>query len=154
MRERPPDESRRTLRQAWSVRAYRPSDHARVVRLWNASGIHIGPSDSAQELERSRRRDPDLFLVAESRGRLVGVVLGRFDGRRGWIHHLAVASDHRRLGLGRDLVTRVERGLLRKGCAKVNLHIEPNNGDVSEFYSRLGYRHRDLLFMEKWINER
>ena len=143
--------SRPTRRKGWSVRAYRPNDHSRVVRLWKASGLRVGSSDSARELERSRRRDPDLFLVAESRGRLVGVVLGRFDGRRGWINHLAVASDHRGLGLGRDLMTRVERRLLRKGCAKVNLHIEPENRRVRTFYSGLGYRRRDLLFMEKWI---
>jgi len=151
MRSEPAKELWPRGRKGWSVRAYRPSDHDRVVRLWKTSGIHVGPSDSVGELERSRRRDPDLFLVAHREGRLVGVVLGRFDGRRGWIHHLAVASDHRRLGLGRDLVMRVERGLLRKGCAKVNLHIEPDNHRVSTFYSRLGYRSRDLLFMEKWI---
>ena len=48
-------------------------------------------------------------------------------------------------------MTRVERRLLRKGCAKINLHIEPENRRVRMFYSELGYRRRDLLFMEKWI---
>jgi len=151
VRRRALNKSGPALRKEWTVRAYRPTDHARVVRLWRDAGIRVGPSDSARELERTRRRDPDLFLVAEIRGRLVGAVLGRFDGRRGWINHLAVAPRHRRAGLGRYLVERVERRLLRKGCAKVNLHIERENQAVSAFYTSMGYRARDLLFMEKWI---
>jgi ribosomal protein S18 acetylase RimI-like enzyme len=135
----------------WSIRAYRPADYRRVVGLWQRAGLISSPSDRREELERSRRRDPDLFLVAESRKGIVGVVLGRFDGRRGWINHLAVDSDYRRRGLGRELMERVERRLLRKGCAKVNLHIEPGNRGVVEFYVRLGYRERELLFMDKWI---
>lgn len=92
-------------------------------------------------------------MVAEDAGKIVGIVLGRFDGRRGWINHLAVDPGYRTRGLGRDLVKRVERRLVRKGCAKVNLHVEPENHGVSAFYVHIGYRPRDLLFMEKWFPE-
>ena len=133
------------------IRRYLPEDYRAIVELWEASGIHVGPSDTRRELERSRRRDADLFLVAEERGRIVGVVLGRYDGRRGWIHHLAVDAGQRHRGIGGRLVAELERRLVRKGCAKVNLHVVPENADVCEFYERLGYGRRNLIFMDKWL---
>jgi ribosomal protein S18 acetylase RimI-like enzyme len=136
------------------LRTYRPSDVRAVRSLWRAAGLHLGPSDRPDALERARRRDPDLFLVAVERGRLVGVVLGRFDGRRGWVNHLAVDVRARRRGLGSRLMGEVERRMARKGCRKVNLHVVPENREVTRFYEGLGYEVRPLVFLEKWLRGR
>lgn len=133
------------------VRTYAPADYPRVLRLWKRSGLRVGPSDRRAELEGSRRRDPDLFLVAEQDGELVGAVLGRYDGRRGWVNHLAVRGADRKGGIGRRLMAELERRLAEKGCPKINLHVEPENETVCGFYERLGYRRRELLFMDKWL---
>jgi ribosomal protein S18 acetylase RimI-like enzyme len=133
------------------IRPYRPHDFREVTRLWRATGLHIGPSDRREALERSRRRDPELFLVAERSGQIIGVVLGRYDGRRGWVNHLAVDGAARRAGVGGRLMTELERRLARKGCSKVNLHVEPENRGVTRFYESLGYEVRPLVFMQKWL---
>lgn len=133
------------------IRQYLPKDHRRVVRLWRDSGLGISHSDTVREIERTRRRDPDLFLVAEEEGVLVGVVLGRFDGRRGWVNHLAIDRRARGLGLGVALMAELERRLVRKGCPKINLQVEPANEAVTGFYERLGYRRRPMIFMERWM---
>ena len=134
-----------------TLRAYRPGDLATVRRIWRDGGLHLGPSDSAVEIERQRRRDPDLYLVAVVRGRVVGAVLGRYDGRRGWINHLAVARAHRSRGVGAALVAEVERRLRAKGCPKVNLHVTRGNAGVTAFYATLGYSVSDHLLLEKWL---
>ena len=133
------------------LRRYSPSDFRAVRRLWGSAGIRTGPSDTSREIERSRQRDPDLFLVAEVHGRIIGAVLGRFDGRRGWVNHLAVAAPARSRGIGSLLMHELERRLRAKGCPKVNLHVVPANAGVRTFYAALGYAERDLLFLEKWI---
>ncbi len=133
------------------LRTFRASDYAPVLRLWKRTGLLVGPSDEEEELARSLRRDPELFVVAESAGRIVGAVLGRFDGRRGWVNHLAVDPRLQRHGLGRNLLEELERRLVRKGCLKVNLHIERPNRAVAGFYLRVGYARRPLLFLEKWL---
>ncbi len=133
------------------MRTYAARDYPAVRDLWRGAGLTIGPSDRPRELERTRRRDPELFLVAEWDGELVGAVLGRFDGRRGWINHLAVRETARHLGIGARLMAEVERRLARKGCAKVNLHVFPENDRVCGFYERIGYGRRQFIFMDKWL---
>ena len=46
-----------------------PSDYESVYQLWVSieTGIHVGRSDTLAEIEKKIVRDPDLFLVAESR---------------------------------------------------------------------------------------
>jgi ribosomal protein S18 acetylase RimI-like enzyme len=69
----------------------------------------------------------------------VGTALGAWDGRRGWIYHLAVADDHRRAGLGRRLVHEVERKLRALGCPKVNVVVREGNEGGAAFWGELGY---------------
>lgn len=85
---------------------------------------------------------------------MVGVVLGRFDGRRGWVNHLAVDPAFRHRRLGSLLMAELERRLARKGCPKVNLHVTRDNRGVVAFYESLGYATRDMVFMEKWLPRR
>lgn len=133
------------------VREFHPSDYSQLVNLWKEVGLEISRSDTPVGLRRKLERDADLFLVAEEDGRIIGAIMGCFDGRRGWINHLAVAHDKQGSGLGSELMNRVEDGLKAKGCEKVNLLIEPSNAGVQGFYERLGYTVDELIFMEKWL---
>jgi ribosomal protein S18 acetylase RimI-like enzyme len=134
------------------IREYREDDYPEVLALWQTAGLIISRSDSPEGLHKKLERDADLFLVAQENERIIGVIMGCFDGRRGWINHLAVAPDRQAAGLGSILVKQVEDCLKAKGSEKVNLLIEPSNGGVQGFYQRLGYARDDLIFMEKWLS--
>jgi ribosomal protein S18 acetylase RimI-like enzyme len=75
---------------ACTIREFRyPEDYPAVIDLWQNAGpgIHLRRSDQPEDIERKLERDPDLFLVAEVGGQIVGAVLGGFDGRRGFMYH-------------------------------------------------------------------
>jgi len=74
--------------------------------------------DDVQGVKLKLQRDPDLFLVSDERGEIVGVVMGPWDGRRGWINHLAVRRTRQRAGIGTALVRELERRLIKKGVEK------------------------------------
>src|SRR5512142_407604 len=78
-----------------------------VLDLWRRSeGLGLGASDEPAALEAFLARNPGLSFTARCDGELAGAVLGGHDGRRGYLHHLAVAQAHRRQGIGRALVER------------------------------------------------
>lgn len=122
-----------------------PGDYPEVKVLWENAGpgIQLRISDEPEEIRKKTSRDPDLFLVAELDGRLVGTVIGGFDGRRGMIYHLAVDSSEREHGIGSMLMGEVERRLKAKGCVKCYLLVTNENSHAMEFYERRGWTHMD-----------
>ncbi|PZW29390.1 ribosomal protein S18 acetylase RimI-like enzyme [Thermosporothrix hazakensis] len=134
------------------IRGFRLQDYDAVVALWKECGLLLSASDTPEGMARKLERDADLFLVVEEEHRLLGVIMGCYDGRRGWINHLAVAPAAQGRGIGSILLQEVEQRLLAKGCDKVNLLIEPENADVQQFYLRAGYQRDELIFMEKWLH--
>ena len=129
-------------------------DYEQVVALWRASGLSLSLSDDVRGVEHRMERDPELFIVAESGGRIVGAVMGCYDGRRGWVNHLAVAPGRQRNGIGTTLMSELEARLRAVGCVKVNLLIAPANSGVQHFYNSIGYSRDDLIFMEKTLVQR
>lgn len=118
------------------IREFSWSDYDAVVAVWSATGRDVVPR---AELEAKLTRDPELFLVAESAGAVVAVVMGTYDGRRGWIFRLAVHPSHRRAGIARRLVAELESRLRKLGCPRVNLMVLPDNVDGLRFWQALGY---------------
>jgi ribosomal protein S18 acetylase RimI-like enzyme len=122
-------------------------DYDSALRLWSGieKGIHIGPSDAPAELRKKLQRDPDLFLVAEADGALVGTVIAGFDGRRGFVYHLAVDQRHRNEGIGGRLMDEVESRLRGKGCIRCYLFVTSDNLEAMRFYERRGWLLMDNL---------
>jgi ribosomal protein S18 acetylase RimI-like enzyme len=112
-------------------------------------GVRVGPSDSASEIAKKLARDPDLFLVAEIDGRLIGTVIGGFDGRRGFVYHLAVAAPFRRNGIASRLMQEVEGRLRAKGCLRSYLLVRPDNLDAQSYYEKAGWSVLDDVVFAK-----
>jgi ribosomal protein S18 acetylase RimI-like enzyme len=128
-----------------------PEDYPAVVELWEHAGpgVHVGRSDTLAEISKKVQRDPDMFLVAEADGRLIGSVIGGFDGRRGMIYHLAVAVEYRQQGIGAALMDEVERRLKAKGCLKSYLLVVAGNEDAVRYYQKRGWQEMDVTIMGK-----
>jgi ribosomal protein S18 acetylase RimI-like enzyme len=88
-----------------------------------------------------------LFLVAEADGCIVGAVIGGFDGRRGLIYHLAVATSFRGKGVGSRLMDEVETRLRAKGCLKCYLMVTSDNTEVKEYYQHRGWHSMDYVHL-------
>jgi len=75
-----------------------PDDFEAVTNLWHASGLYNPTIDGLDNLREVCERNPGLFLLAIEDEKVVGSVIGTFDGRRGYIYHVAVHPDSRRKG--------------------------------------------------------
>ena len=122
------------------MRTYRDGDGDRLRTFWLTCGVKIRPGDDDVSLARFAARNPGLLIVAEEHGHLVGSALAGWDGRRGWLYHVAVHKDERRRGIGRDLVVELEDRLRALGCPKLNLIVWDDNTYAMRFWEALGYR--------------
>jgi putative acetyltransferase len=135
---------------AITIREFSFEEDLPAVRdLWENAcpGIQLRRSDDPEEIHKKLSRDPDLFLVAELDGTLVGTVIGGFDGRRGLIYHLAVKTDTREKGIGAQLMQEVEKRLKEKGCIKMYLLVTKENEKAIQFYEKRGWSHMDHVLI-------
>ena len=121
-----------------AIREYRTGDGAPLRMLWESAGLRsIGDDDASLRL--FAQRNPGRFLVATRGGEVVGSALGGWDGRRGWIYHVASAPDERRAGLATTLVRQLEDNLRGLGCGKINAMVVDDNVEGAAFWESLGY---------------
>jgi ribosomal protein S18 acetylase RimI-like enzyme len=131
------------------IREFRfPEDYPAARFLWenSGSGIQVRRSDEPAEIQKKLQHYPDLFLVAEANGKLVGTVIGGFDGRRGMIYHLAVEASYRQNGVGSQLMDEVERRLKAKGCIKCYLMVTAENEQAMRFYEARQWERMDTTY--------
>jgi ribosomal protein S18 acetylase RimI-like enzyme len=131
------------------IRPFRRDDTAAVVALWQACGLTRPWNDPYKDIERKLTEQPELFLVAEREGQVLGSAMIGFDGHRGWVYYLAVAPGHQRMRLGRRLMERAEQLLIERGCPKINLLVRSTNAGVLAFYEKLGYARDEAVPLGK-----
>lgn len=125
-------------KQAVVIRELRAVDGDALRALWADVGFR-GLGDDDRSLARLARRNPGLVLVAAQGSRVVGSALGAWDGRRGWIYHVATAPSHRRKGIATRLIDQIEAGLAALGCPKVNVMVRDDSDGGADFWAGRGY---------------
>ena len=111
------------------------------MELWEASDLEYKPRgrDTREHMENEMKSTPDLFLGLFEDERLIGSVIGSFDGRRGWINRLAVHPDYRGEGFGKKLVGEIEKRLREKGARIIAVLVYEDNDSSLEVFKRSGY---------------
>lgn len=124
-----------------------------VVALWKqCEGIGLSDADSRENIRAYLDRNPGMSFVATAGGRVVGAVLAGHDGRRGYIHHLAVHPDGRRQGLGRRLVESCLEALRAAGIGKAHIFVFNANAGGFAFWESAGWTRRsDISVMSREI---
>jgi ribosomal protein S18 acetylase RimI-like enzyme len=135
----------------WIISNMSLADYDHVLAFWEKqSGIGLNESDSREGIAAFLQRNPGMSLVVWDRGEVIGAVLCGHDGRRGFLHHLAVAESHRGRGLGRALVTACLEKLKTAGILKCNIWVWADNAAGGKFWLAMGYIDRvDLKIMQR-----
>ncbi|MDR3575771.1 MAG: GNAT family N-acetyltransferase [Anaerolineaceae bacterium] len=121
-------------------------DYADVMALWQKSeGIGLSAADSLEAISAYLARNPGHSFVARDEDQIVGAVLCGHDGRRGYMHHLAVQSDHRRQGIGEALVEQCLARLKTAGIDKCHIFVYTNNQEGQNFWKKTGWAVRTNL---------
>ena len=134
------------------IRAFKRSDGEALRRMWSHAGLDSTGDDDAS-LRRFAERNPGLLLVATQEKEIVGSALGAWDGRRGWIYHVAVAPEQRRSGLGTRLIREVEGKLRGLGATRVNAIVRDDNPSAVLFWESAGYGRAPTRIFRRQLDE-
>jgi len=139
------------------IRTLTINDYNAMVELWKRAGLPFKPRgrDSKRMMERHMRAFPEFFIGAFHEDKLVGVVIGSYDGRmKGWINRLAVDPAYRQQGIAQQLISDVEEALEKRGAAIFCALIETPNEESVRFFQRMGYvAHKGVLYVTKRKSE-
>ena len=143
-------------KDAFCFRPMTITDYDKVYDLW-MSCKNMGFNnldDSRDGIEKYLNRNPGLSYVAIDGDRVVGIILAGHDGRRGFIHHMAVAEDHRGHKIATRLLEKALAALKAEGIHKVALLVFNRNEAGNAFWESQGFTARtDVTYRNKALDE-
>ena len=140
----------------FGIRVMTIDDYEKVYALWmSCKNMGFNNLDDSREgIAKYLKRNPSTCFVAECGDSIVGVIFSGHDGRRGFIHHLAVAEDCRRQGIATELLECAVSSLAAEGINKVALLVFNRNEAGNAFWEKNGFTSReDLVYRNKALVE-
>jgi len=117
------------------------NDYPKLIPFWKEN-YFVTDMDNEVRFADFLKRNPDLSLVAEENGEIVGTVLGSFDGRRGYIQKLVVSKSQRGKGLGKKILTQLVDKLHALGVLYIPIACEPK---YLAFYKSCGFKQTEQI---------
>ena len=102
--------------------------------------VGLGWSWTEARVRRSFRDPNTNVAVAYHEDDFVGFGIMKYRDDEAHLHLLAVRESHRRCGIGRALMTWLERTALVAGIGVIYLEARLSNAAARAFYGKLGYR--------------
>lgn len=125
-----------------------------VITLWNAVfGYESAHDEPSLDIDKKVAADDRLFFVVTIGNQVIGTIMVGYDGHRGWLYAVTVHPEHRKQGIGSQLVAHAERALTDRGCMKINLQMVAGNESVAAFYASFGCAVEQRLSMGKRIED-
>jgi ribosomal protein S18 acetylase RimI-like enzyme len=138
------------------IRELRNEDLQAVVEIDEVIRGFARPDYWKGRFSATTTMPPWMSLVAEMDDRVVGFVFGwcgswefGVAGEVGWIDIIGVHPAHRRMGIGRALVSEFTRSAKElRGVEKVFTLVDPEEKETATFFARIGYGRGRLIHME------
>ncbi|MGV8917965.1 MAG: GNAT family N-acetyltransferase [Pseudomonas sp.] len=119
----------------FSVRVMTINDYEAVIELMKQTpGVSFRDADSRESTLRYLLRNPDLSFVVHVGDTLCGCIMSGHDGRRGYLQHLVVLPESRRLGIASALVEHCLTGLERLGIRKSHVDVLKTNAVGARYW--------------------
>ena len=127
-----------------TIQEMKIQDYEKVIKLWTSvEGVAVSDADEKGKINLFLNRNSGLSFVAKRDDKVIGAILCGHDGRRGYLHHLAVDPLYRGNEIGRTLVENCLIKLKEEGIGKCHLFVFANNQQGMSFWGHIGFHKRD-----------
>lgn len=122
------------------IREFVEEDYRECLRVWEETGLYVWYMDNKRDIMTLHRMNPDLFLVADVNGEVVGTVMGVFSGNLAVVYHLGVLPGFQRRGIGSALLGEIERRLRERGARYYMIFNHSTHSPARGFYRKMGLK--------------
>lgn len=124
--------------ESYLLRDFAEEDFGSLSELWAAAGIgNPARGDGLESVRRTLARDGRLLVLA-SGDRIVGSAWVSDDGRRLYLHHMAVLPELQGRGLGKRLMEAAV-GVARERRMQMKLEVSEANAGAIALYRKYGF---------------
>ncbi|NAS26456.1 GNAT family N-acetyltransferase [Herbidospora sp. NEAU-GS84] len=127
------------------IRTATLADVEAILTFWVTSAEGTDRRDDPAKVVALIERDPEALLVYELDGAVAGTVIAGWDGWRAHLYRLAVAPEHRRKGVARQLIAAAEERFKAFGAFRVDAMVLHDNTDAHPAWAATGY-----VMQEQW----
>ncbi len=123
------------------IRTLTIDNYEEIVCLWADAGLPFKPKgrDSREMMAIEMALPQTLFIGLYDHDTMIGVGIGNYDGRRGWVNRVAIDPDQRGKKLARLIIKKLEEFLYEQGAVIVCALIEDENYPSIACFQNSGY---------------
>ncbi len=137
------------------IREMTIDDYDEVYEMWQITTKRaLSKADERDQMERYLNHNAGMSQVAVVDGKIVGTVLAGHDGRRGFIHHMAVLPEFRRKKIGHALAQTAIQKIREQGIDKTHIFCYHNNETGQSFWRDFGFEKREDVFVYSFSNDK
>lgn len=129
------------------IREFTMKDYEEVAELWQKVGLAAKSESTKDVFVEQQKVGKELFLVCEMDKKIVGTVIGGWDGWRAWIYRIAVSPEFQRKGVASKLLAEITKRLSEKGGRKLRALIVSNNDKSKALFKNMGFSIYDNIMM-------
>src|SRR3989344_4896361 len=118
------------------IQEIKNNDYKELVKFWKEN-YFVNELDELKPFKLFLKKNPNLSILAEENGKIIGSALGSFDGRRGYVQKLVVDKDFRGKGIGKKLLDLVVKKLKKAGALYIPISCE---AEMLPFYEKSGFK--------------
>lgn len=118
-------------------------DHEKLIPFWKEN-YFVTEMDTIDHFQLFLEKNPDLSVLIEEDGEILGTALGSFDGRRGYIQKVVTRKNLRNYGIGKKVVQEIIKRLKAAGALYIPISIET---ELIPFYEKCGFIRKNSTSM-------
>lgn len=126
-----------------TIRTISLNDYENLYPFWKEN-YFVSEMDNKEHFALFLQKNPELSILAEENGKIVGTALGSYDGRRGYLQKVVTDKESRKQGIGKQLVEEVIKRLKSEGAFYIPISVE---NEFISFYEKCGFTQKDAISM-------
>jgi N-acetylglutamate synthase len=127
-----------------------------LLDFWSKiEGIRVSDDDKYENLRIYLERNPDSNFIVLHNDKIIATIKCSDDGRKGFLHHMAVDPEYRKMGIAKELVDKCLDILRKKGMRQTRLFVLDSNKEALKFWKHIGFEEKvyDYRTYQKNIDE-